>query len=100
MAAREKRVLVLYGGSKRVLTLSPRSAGDPTEREAVVRQAKQMFHLPPGARVVLQLRDEEWGGEFVDYVREEIQDKAVYRLALLQEPIAMYQVRKLASYMI
>ncbi len=97
MAAHEKRVLVSYGGNKRVLTLSPRSPGDPTEREALVRQAKQMFHLPPGARVVLQLKDEEWGGEFIDYVHEQIPDKAVYRLALLQEPIAMYQVRKLAS---
>ena len=36
--------------------------------------------LPPNCTIFLQVKDEEWGGDFVDYFEGTVTDKSIFRI--------------------
>jgi len=92
MAAQDKRVLVSCGGSTRSLTV--RGGDRCTERQALLLQVREMFRVPGSSAVILQVKDEEWGGEFVDYVQDDIPDKSVFQLTIQQQVCELGLVSK------
>ena len=80
MAAAMKEVLVCLGERKRGVSFA---SGDPDEeREALLQAIVEAFvDVKIRDDLVLQLKSEEWGGEFVDLkANQEIPDRAVLKV--------------------
>ena len=80
-----KRVLVQYQEYCRCVVVDPSSADPPTaERNILQKEIPNVFSdvlsETSTDQIVLQLKDEEWNGMFVDFTQDEVQDKNVYRV--------------------
>jgi len=71
-----KKVLVQLGSYNRVVAVD---GGSRSEREALISSIRETFSDKIGDNdgVVLQMKDEEWGGAFVDYFEDRVPDKSV-----------------------
>ena len=62
----EKQVLVQLGSYNWVVTLDCGSLSGATEREAILDSILNAFSIEQNDTVTLQVKDESWGGVFVD----------------------------------
>jgi len=91
--AAAKQVLVCYGESRRVLTLD--SSADASESEALLALCRQEFRsqLPDdrgGAyTLTLQVKSEDWGGLFIDFVEQAVADRAVFKLIAVPRSVSV-----------
>ena len=77
----EKTILVSFGASRRAVTLPHSGEPECSERELLLATCRLEFHdlLPANldtCTLVLQTRDEEWGGIFVDYTKPFVDDRS------------------------
>ncbi len=79
-----KQVLVNFGEHRRVLKIPVGSSSAESEREALLSRIRNEFghHIPEGASITLQIKDEDWGGVFVDYLEDCVADKSVFNLVI------------------
>ena len=63
--AEEKRVLVKLGDSNRPVSFVSDGEND---QDIVIKEIRKVYHdeIPENSSFILQMKDEEWGGEFVD----------------------------------
>lgn len=77
-----KKVLVVLGEHRRPVSFSAASRG---EYASLVGTVREVFQIAESSRV--QLKDENWGGEFTDVDEdEEIADKSVFRVVVEPSP--------------
>ena len=81
MAAEEslKKVLVLYGENTRCITFKP---DDEMSSERLKEEIFKTYSdfLNGNEKIFIQLKDEDWGGHFVDYFGDAIADRSVIRV--------------------
>ena len=81
----EKNVLVSVGENTRVVTFSTGSETQ-SEMEALSKAVRASFTdiIPTGSEILLQVKNEEWGGGFVDMIinADEIADRSILRVVL------------------
>ena len=60
------------------------SGANRTEREILVEQIRASYRgrINFEDDITLQLKDEEWGGEFVDYFGDSVPDRSVVRVVV------------------
>lgn len=75
------KVLVEYSDCKRVVSLSDE------RKDTLLSAAKLAFkdYLKECDRVAIDFKDEDWGGEFVDFQDNTVKDRSVFRLRLLPQ---------------
>ena len=76
-------VLVLFGQHTRARPVSFVPNTNPEEtQKAMLTAILSVFSdkLPPKSSLILQIRDDEWGGMFVDLISQEILDKSVVKV--------------------
>jgi len=78
----EKQVLVQLGSYNRVVTLDCGSLSGATEREAILASIRSAFSIEQNDTVTLQVKDESWGGAFVDYFKDCVPDKTVFQVVV------------------
>lgn len=79
--ATTKKVLVKFGDHCRPVQFT----GDHDE---LVLKTKEEFALNQQEDLLLQIKDEDWGGEFIDLsASDEIPDKSVLKLVLLKKQV-------------
>lgn len=79
----DKKVLVCFGDRKR--TISIPVGVDISDEESLRNNAYEVFQdlLSPSIPIVFQLKDEEWGGEFVDLLSgQAIEDKSIVKMII------------------
>ena len=81
----EKNVLVSVGENTRVVTFSTGSETQ-SEMEALSKAVRASFTdiIPTGSEILLKVKNEEWGGAFVDMIinADEIADRSILRVVL------------------
>ena len=78
----DKTVLVTMGECTRPVSFSTSLTEAITDSEALVQAVQNVFRdtLQPGQEFHLQLKSEEWRGEFLDLLdRQEIVDHSIFR---------------------
>ena len=91
MEERVKTVLVNFGENRRIVSFSSVPA-PTTDAEALAKAIKETFSdiLKPEQDFFLQVKTDEsgaWGGVFIDVLKQEIVDKAVINVVIIQKPI-------------
>ena len=86
-----KTVLVNFGENRRIVSFSSVPA-PTTDAEALAKAIKETFSdiLKPEQDFFLQVKTDEsgaWGGVFIDVLKQEIVDKAVINVVIIQKPI-------------
>ena len=79
----EKKVIVSLGENKRIVSFSTCAASDDVEAltQAICTAFKDV--LQPDREFFLQIKNEEWGGAFLDVLgSDEIADRSVVRAVL------------------
>ena len=84
-----KTVLVCIGERKRPVNFS---AASDDETSALLSAIRDEFRdiITEDTEIVLQLKDEEWAGEFVDIIRSDnaiIPNKSVVRVVMQKPPV-------------
>ena len=74
-------VLVLFGQHTRPVSFVPGTNPEETQR-AMLTAILSAFSdkLPPKSSLILQIRDDEWGGMFVDLISQEVLDRSVVKV--------------------
>ena len=67
--ASQKRVLVQFGDHNRSGHVPSAYKSSKTEFELLIERVQDVYSdlLPPNCTIFPQVKDEEWGGAFVDY---------------------------------
>ncbi len=80
MEKKEKTVLACFGERKREVTFSASDDGD--DLQALLAAIKAVYHdvIKMDAELVVQLKNENWAGEFLDIKGSTIPDKAVIKV--------------------
>ena len=79
----EKTVLVDMAGSKKVVSFA--SIADSDELQALKRGIRKVFGgvLSDKHDFIIQVKNEEWGGEYVDHLEgTEVENKSIVRVQL------------------
>ena len=78
-----EEVLVQIGDHNRVVQFS-REASSGTERECLLAAIKTAYEdkIGEGDKITLQLKNEDWGGFFVDFFRDDVEHKSVLRMLI------------------
>ena len=82
-----RNVLVCFGERKRVLAFSAcrgKRDGDGL-LVAVLQGFSDIIGKPVMDNICLQIRDENWGGEFVDLLDQGVPDRSVVRLIVVKQ---------------
>ena len=84
-----KRVLVQLESFSRVVDFSPEQAMGTeqsvvTEREFLLKEIRHVYRerISPSDKLFLQVKDEEWGGVFVDFFSDVVPDKSIFKVIL------------------
>ena len=72
--ASQKRVLVQFGDHNRSGHVPSAYKSSKTEFELLIERVRDV------CTIVLQVKDEEWGGAFVDYFEDTVPDKNIFRI--------------------
>ena len=103
-SAEQKTVLVSFGDSRRVITVPVPPSADTTlsEHDFVLNVCIAEFRdfLPEDLNAYtlsLQVKDEEWGGVFVDYKQQSVIDRAVFKLQTIPRMVrvCVYTILKI-----
>ena len=83
-AANAKEVLVQLGERNRVVKLLTDCSGVQSERDLLLTEVRRTFadQLSSSDSITLQIRDISWGGVFVDFFGETIDNRAVFKLVV------------------
>ena len=92
----EKTVLVQLGERVRPVVIAP-GDGDDVARATVATCTVFRDVLSPADEIVLQLKDEEWGGIFIDKLQGDIPSQSVLKAVVIPQVRALY-IRTLYSY--
>ena len=103
MVSREgskKAVLVQCGEFNRVVSFEPSSSC--TERESFIAEVRRAFseRIATGDRLTVQTKHDEWGGVFVDYFSDAIQDKSQMKLIVKKPEVSLSTVPFWSAWMI
>ena len=90
--AEAKQILVCFGENRRALTLLPSS--NTSEREAVLELCRQEFRqqLPADLdsyALTLQMKSEDWGGIYVDYIDPDVVNKSIFQLIAVRHAVSI-----------
>ena len=79
--AEPKRVLLQFGDNSRCAEV-PSASSLQSERELLIERIQEVYSdlLPPNCNIFLQLKDEQWGGVFVDYFESTIPDRSIFKI--------------------
>ena len=77
-----KQVLVQLGSHNRIVVVQ---GGENSEREALISAIRVTYKIAASDSIMLQIKDEEWAGAFVDYFQDGIPDMSVFR-AIVEKP--------------
>ena len=82
-----KQVLVQLGSHNRVVAVQDSVSGSLLEREALISSTRITFSdkIEGDDTITLQLKDEDWGGVFVDYYQDKVPDKSMFRV-IVEKP--------------
>ena len=98
----EKKVLVSIGENTRVVLFSTLADSVPvSDVEALTGAARTSFQdvIPAECPIFFQVKNEEWGGAFVDMVdKDEVPDRSILR-AIVSKPGLDVSFQKLAKTM-
>ena len=83
MADSHKSILVQFGEHRRPLSIPANQNVEAANLKERVRTA--FMDVIAEADFFLQLKDDEWGGEFVDLVGQEIPDHSILRVMICQQ---------------
>ena len=78
----EKGVLVRYGERSRSVTFT---SGSESDSDLLLKEVVKTFddQMPKSTKLFLQIKEEEWGGEFVDVSRtQSIPDRSVLKVVM------------------
>ena len=93
--ASQKRVLLQFGDHSRCIDVPSASGSSKSERELVIERVRRDVYsdlLPPNCTIFLQVKDEEWGGAFVDYFEDTVPDKSIFRVVTAKPAEVKYCV--------
>jgi hypothetical protein len=87
MAERVKTVLVNVGENRRIVSFS--NTPSSTDAEALSKAIKETFGdiLKSDQEFFIQVKNEAWSGVFLDVLDQEIVDKAVVNVVVIQKPV-------------
>ena len=70
--AEEKRVLVKLGDSNRPISVM--FHGDINDQDILRKEIGKVYHdeIPENSSFILQMKDEEWGDEFIDISQSQL----------------------------
>jgi len=79
----EKKVLVCFGDRKRCVNIPAESENDLEYLNAIAIEVLKDVLPTSAIQIFLQLKDEEWGGEFVDiYDNQVIEDRSIVKMVV------------------
>lgn len=86
-----KKVLVQLGSYNRVVTVDDTSR---SEREALISSIRVTFSdkIKDSDAIILQMKDEEWGGAFIDYFEDRVPDKSILRVIVEKPQVSICTV--------
>ena len=79
----DKKILVCFGERKRTINIPGEDI--KSDEESLRTNAYEVFRdlLSPSTPIVFQLKDEEWGGEFVDLLSDQaIEDRSIVKMII------------------
>ena len=81
-----KRVLVQFGDNCRCIVVPTTSEITQLERKLLEEEICNVFNnlLAPRDKIYLQVKDEEWGGIFVDVFENDVVHKSVFRMVAIK----------------
>ena len=88
----KKTVLVqLASFSRKVEFEVPSETDKKTEREVLVEQIRASYkeRIKIEDTITLQIKDEDWGGLFVDFFTENIPDKSVFKIIVEKKEVCV-----------
>ena len=82
--ASTKSVLVQLGDFSRVIQLDSSPCGPATEKELLLVKIRAVYseRIQADDRVTLQRKDDSWGGMFVDFFGDVIEDRSVFKVVV------------------
>ena len=87
----KKTVLVQFlSFSRKVEFEVPSEMDKKTEREVLVAEIKASYkeRITNEDKVTLQIKDEDWGGLFVDFFSENVPDKSVFKIIVEKNQVS------------
>ena len=81
-----KRVLVQFGDNCRCIVVPTTSETTQSERKLLEEEIRNVFSdlLAPRDKIYLQVKDEEWGGIFVDFFEDDVVHKSVFKMVAIK----------------
>ena len=92
-----KAVLVCFGDNRRVFTIPPSSERTVSERESLLALCRSEFReLMPAdtCTLTLQVKDEDWGGIYVDYTESHVEDRSKFQLVAVPQVVSYFIITK------
>ena len=82
----KERVLVQFGNNCHCIVVLTTSETTQSERKLLEEEIRNMFSdlLAPRDKIYLQVKDEEWGGIFVDFLEDDVVHKCVFRMMAIK----------------
>ena len=77
-----KPVLVQLGSHNWIVVVQ---GGGNSEQEALISAICVTYKIAKSDSIMLQMKDEEWAGAFVDYFQDNIPDRSVF-MAIVEKP--------------
>lgn len=92
MASNKKSVLVRLEEFNRVVEFEHYPDSKETERDCLLTAVRAAFseRIDPDHRLTLQVKDDDWGGVFVDCVGDEVPDRAIMKVLLEKRKVCIY----------
>lgn len=88
-----KAVLVCFGDNRRVFTISSTLQGTLSERESLLALCRFEFRdLMPAdtCTLTLQVKDEDWGGMYIDYTKSHVDDRSTFQLVAVPRVVSLF----------
>ena len=79
-----KNVLVQLGEFSRIIQLVSTALGSSSEKDMLFEKIRGVYsdRIQADDRLTLQRKDDSWGGVFVDFFDEVIEDRSVFRVVV------------------
>lgn len=79
-----KNVLVQLGDFSRIIQLVSTALGSSSKKDVLFEKIRGVYsdRIQADDRLTLQRKDDSWGGVFVDFFDEVIEDRSVFRVVV------------------
>ena len=90
-----KRILVEIGSNRRPVVFKPKSGRELVElKQAVVESFQDVLNTADLNDLLVQVKSEEWGGEFVDVLdSDSIPDKSIIKIRAITAEVSLAATR-------